>query len=476
VSDPHGFLRIPYVHEPKRPPAQRVGDHRTIFELMPAGQIGPQAQRCMNCGIPFCHDACPVGNRIPRWNELVATDRWAEALDQLHATNNFPEFTGYICPAPCQAACVLAINDDPITIKQIELEIIERGWREGWVTPRPPTRRTGQQVAVVGSGPAGMAAAAQLNSLGHTVTVYERSEAIGGLMRLGVPDFKLEKWVIDRRVEVLQQEGVRFRCDTEVSRDIGIDTVRDQHDAVVLTIGALRERPLEVPGSDLRGVYPAMHYLTQHNRLIAHARPDTDPAEPTISAAGKHVAVIGGGDTAADCIATALREHAAEVRQLDRYPQPRGDHTREVTDWPAMPRRMPTTYALEEGGTRHFAETITALTGVHGQIKLLHGTTVGGPPHFAAQPDEDFTRPIDLVLVAIGFLGPETALIDALELALDDHGNIRGQDHATSAPGVFTAGDARLGASLVVTAIDDGRRCATAVDRYLATDAHTPRP
>jgi glutamate synthase (NADPH/NADH) small chain len=471
VNDPRGFLDVRFVHAPKRDPAERVHDHKMIFELMPVGEPDRQAQRCMNCGIPFCHDACPVGNRIPRWNELVAADRWAEALQQLHATNNFPEFTGYICPAPCEAACVLEINDDPVTIKQVELEIIERGWREGWVTPRPPTRRTGKRVGVIGSGPAGMAVAAQLNTLGHTVTVYERSEAVGGLMRLGVPDFKLEKWVIDRRVEVLAQEGIEFRCRVEVGRDVAIDTLRAEHHALVLTIGALRERPLDIPGSQLGGVHPAMDYLSQHNRLIAQAqgRPGAHPSQPTITATGKHVTVIGGGDTAADCIATAHREHAIEVRQLDRYPRPTGHHTRELANWPDMPRRMPSTYALAEGGTRHFAETITALTGDNGQVQQLHGATVAGPPDFPHQPGTNFSRPTELVLIAVGFLGPETALINHLDLIQDTHGNIRADSFAASTPGVFTAGDARLGASLIVTAIDDGRKCATAVDHYLGS-------
>jgi glutamate synthase (NADPH/NADH) small chain len=448
-----------------------------IFELMPVGEVRRQADRCMNCGVPFCHAGCPVGNRIPRWNELVTTDHWQEAIDELHATNNFPEFTGYICPAPCEAACVLEINDDPVTIKQIELEIIERAWREGWVTPKPPGTRTGRRVGVVGSGPAGMAVAAQLNSHGHAVTVYERSEAVGGLMRLGVPDFKLAKWVIDRRVAVLEQEGIEFRCGLEVGCDVGINELRAEHDAVVLTIGALLQRPLDVPGADLNGVHSAMDYLSQHNRLVARAegRPVADLPEQTITAAGKHVFVIGGGDTAADCIATALRENATDVQQLDRYPEPTGHRTRELADWPAMPRRMPSTYALEEGGTRQYAETITALSGAHGQLTHLHGTAVGGRPDFSPLPEGHFTRPAELVLVAIGFLGPEKPLLTSLDLELDPHGNIRADDFVTSAPGIFTAGDARVGASLIVTAIDEGRKCAEAVNHYLHNRGAPPR-
>jgi glutamate synthase (NADPH/NADH) small chain len=445
-----------------------------IFQLRPVDEVRRQADRCMNCGIPFCHDACPVGNRIPRWNELVTAGRWREAIDELHATNNFPEFTGYICPAPCEAACVLEINDEPVTIKQIELEIIERAWREGWVTPHPPGRRTGRRVAVVGSGPAGMAVGAQLNSHGHTVTVYERSEAVGGLMRLGVPDFKLAKWVIDRRVAVLEQEGVQFRCGLEIGRDIGVEELRTQHDAVVLTIGALLQRPLDVPGDDLDGVHPAMDYLSQHNRLIAatEARPGAELPEPSITATDKHVVVVGGGDTAADCIATALREHATDVQQLDRYPEPTGRRNRELAEWPAMPPRMPSTYALEEGGARRHAETITMLSGANNHVAQVHGAAVGGPPQFAPLPHTNFTRPAQLVLVAVGFLGPEPPLLKALHLEQDPQGNIQADNFVTSAAGVFTAGDARIGASLIVTAIDEGRKCAEVVNRYLH---HTPR-
>jgi glutamate synthase (NADPH/NADH) small chain len=480
VADPRGFLRIPHVHAPKRPPEQRVRDHKMIFELMPVGEVGRQARRCMDCGVPFCQDGCPVGNRIPRWNDLVGSDRWREALDQLHATNDFPEFTGYICPAPCESACVLAINSEPVTIKQVELEIIERGWREGWVRPRPPRSRTGRRVAVVGSGPAGLAAAAQLNARGHTVTVYERSEAPGGLMRIGVPDFKLAKWVIDRRIGVLEAEGIEFRCGVEVGTDLDPGEVRAGQDAVVLTVGALRERPLDVPGAGLGGVHFAMEYLAGHNRLVARTRgrPEDDCGGAPVTATGKRVAVIGGGDTAADCIATALREGAAEVRQLDRYPRPDGSHTRELADWPAMPRRMPTTYALEEGGTRRFAEAVIQLTETDGQVSRLHGTALDGPPDFTPRPGSEFDQPVDLVLVAVGFLGPERRVLDALgpgEASEPGAGEPAGADgDHVHAPGVFLAGDARLGASLVVTAIDDGRRCAAVVDRYLRMSASPP--
>jgi glutamate synthase (NADPH) small chain len=473
MGDPRGFLELEYVHEPKRDPAERVRDSKMIFDLMPVGELRRQADRCMNCGVPFCQFACPVGNRIPRWNELVTRDHWKDAIDQLHATNNFPEFTGYICPAPCQAACVLEINDDPVTIKQIELQIVDNAWKEGWIQPQPPGRRTGRRVAVVGSGPGGMAVAAQLNSKGHAVVVLERSEAVGGLMRIGVPDFKLEKWVIDRRVAVLEAEGVEFRCDVEVEGPRGGDPtmadLRAEYDAVVLAVGALKHRLLDVDGSDLDGVHLAMDYLSQHNRLVAKAEGRTAREVPPdyITAEGKHVVVIGGGDTAADCIATSLREGAIDVQQLDRYPEPAGTRNRELADWPALPRRQPGSYALEEGGKRNYAEVITGLSGEDGRLTTLHGTAVEGPPDFAPLEGGAFERPTELVLVAVGFTGPEPELLQALALDLDDRGNVLAEGYATSAAGVFAAGDARVGASLIVTAIDEGRRCAEAVHTYL---------
>jgi glutamate synthase (NADPH/NADH) small chain len=474
MANPRGFLELEYVHEPKRDPSERVRDHRMIFDLMPVGQLREQADRCMNCGIPFCHHACPVGNRIPRWNELVTRDAWQDAIEQLHATNNFPEFTGYICPAPCQAACVLEINDDPVTIKQIELQIIDNAWKEGWVTPRPPGTRTGKKVVVVGSGPAGMAVAAQLNAKGHTVVVLERSEGVGGLMRIGVPDFKLEKWVIDRRVAVLEEEGIEFRCDVEVEgpkeNDPSIADLRADYDAVVLAVGALVHRRLDVEGAELDGVHLAMDYLSVHNRLVATAegRAAWPVADDHLSAEGKHVVVIGGGDTAADCIATALREGAIDVQQLDRYPEPSGSRNRELADWPALPRRQPGSYALEEGGTRTYAEVITGLSGADGRVTTLHGAAVEGPPDFQPVEGGAFERPVELVLVAVGFTGPERATIDALGLDVDDRGNVLAEQYATSVSGVFAAGDARMGASLVVTAIDEGRKCAEAVHAFLS--------
>jgi len=465
VGEARGFLEIERREQPDRPPRERTADHDDIHGRLPAGELRRQGARCMDCGIPFCLDGCPLGNLIPDWNDLVHRDRWRQAIDQLHATNPFPELTGLICPAPCESACVLEINDDPVTIKQIELAIAERAWEEGWITPRPPERRTGRSVAVIGSGPAGMAVASELNQAGHRVTVYERDEAPGGLNRFGVPDQKLPKEVIDRRIDLMREEGVEVRCGVEVGTGIDPGELRASHDAVVVATGARVERELDVPGSDLRGVHPAMEYLYARNRAVAAGRTAQCPS-PT--AAGRTVVVIGAGDTSADCMSNALREGARSVVQLDTYPAPAGTRPREIAGWPRSPRRSPTHYALDEGGRRESALQVTALHGdEHGHVRAVEGTQVEPPPSRRPIAGTHFTREADLVLVAIGFTGPEPALLDALGVERDEQGRARAGEHATTAPGVFVAGDAQLGPSLTVTALNEGLRCARTVDRWL---------
>jgi glutamate synthase (NADPH/NADH) small chain len=489
VADPRGFLKIPraVAGDPHRDPAERIGDYREVFTLLPVAEVREQAQRCMQCGVPFCHSGCPLGNLIPEWNDLVHQDRWREAFDRLQYTNNFPEFTGFTCPAPCEPACVLEINDDPVMIKQIELSIIERAFAEGWVRPRPPVRCTGYRVAVVGSGPAGMAVAAQLNAAGHHVVVYERDEAPGGLLRFGIPDFKLEKRYIDRRIAVLQAEGITFRCGIDVGVDITAEQLRATSDAVVVAVGSRLHRELDVPGAKLEGVHLAMDYLYARNRAVAcnqaqgEAPDHGEPMryEPIITAAGKHVVVIGGGDTAADCIANAHRERARSVTQLDRYPAPAGSRPREITTWPRMPKRLPTSYALEEGGERRFDTVTLGLSGRNNRVGAIRIAKSAGPPGFRPIAGTEERLPADLVLVAIGFSRPaRDAFLDQLDLAEDERGNVRADGYATSKPGVFACGDARRGQSIVVWAINEGRECATVVNRYLANlageQAHEP--
>jgi glutamate synthase (NADPH/NADH) small chain len=474
MGELRGFMTRRRIGEPERDPGERVRDYSEIFLPLPQARAREQGARCMDCGVPFCHEGCPLGNLIPDWNDLVFRDRWREAIDQLHLTNNFPEFTGLICPAPCESACVLDINDDPVMIKSIEYSIIHRAWEEGWVVPRPPARRTGRRVAVVGSGPAGMAVAAELNRVGHTVVVFERDEAVGGLMRFGVPDFKLEKWIIERRVRLLEQEGVTFRCGVDVGADVSADALRADYDAVVVCVGARVHRTLDVPGRDLRGVHLAMDYLYQRNRWVAAQEggpaplPRDVPApDDVITAAGRHVVVIGGGDTGMDCIANAHREGALSVTTYDTYDPVPEDGRYPDTPWPVHPRRTPTTYALEEGGERRFQVSVQSLEGREGHVTHARLARVEGKR--TPVPGSDFTVPADLVLVAIGFTGPESGgVLAQLGVERDSNGNVVAEDYATSVPGVFAAGDARRGQSLIVWAIAEGRGAAEAVDRYLA--------
>ena len=472
MPDPRGFLKARRVPAPEREPAIRVKDYSEIYGTLPEPELKVQASRCMDCGVPFCNNGCPLGNLIPDWNDLVYADQWREALTQLHATNNFPEFTGLICPAPCESACVLDINDDPVMIKQIEWAIIDRAFQEGWVTANPPEHRTGKSVAVIGSGPAGLAAAAELNQVGHNVTVYERDEGPGGLIRFGVPDAKLEKWIIDRRVDILAEEGIEFVYDTEVGADISTKEVRGKHDAVVVAVGSRVERDLEVPGRELEGVHFAMNYLYQRNRAVARmegreARP-VDPRDE-ITAAGKHVVVIGGGDTGMDCVSNAMREGAASATLLDVYPEVPSDGRYANTPWPEQPRRLATTYALDEGGRRTFARQVTAIEG-DGSAERVHVREVTGDSSRNLQPVEgsEMIMPAELVLIAIGFTHPEhDGAVGELGVGLDSRGNVKAPVFSTSEEGVFATGDARVGASLIVTAIADGRRCARAVEGWL---------
>jgi glutamate synthase (NADPH/NADH) small chain len=425
----------------------------------------------MDCGIPFCNSACPLGNLIPDWNDLARVGEWKDGIDQLHATNNFPEFTGLICPAPCESACVLDIDDDPVMIKQIEYWTIDNAFKEGWVVPEPPETRTGRTVAVVGSGPSGMAAAAELNKIGHNVTVYERDEAPGGLLRFGVPDAKLEKWMIDRRIDLLEAEGIDFVCDVEVGRDISADELRAKHDAVVLAMGSRVERDIELPGRDLDGVHFAMDYLYQRNRAVAkeQGRVHRDPENP-ITAAGKRVVVIGGGDTGMDCVSNALREGAEDVVLLDVYPEVPQDGRYPNTPWPIQPRRLITTYALEEGGERRFGREVTGLEGEDGAVKRVRAREVTGESSRTLVPVDgsDFTIDAELVLIAVGFTHPEReGLVEGLGVGLDSRGNVKAGAFATSVERVYAAGDVRVGASLVVTAIAEGRRCARVVEAAL---------
>ncbi len=469
------FLKIHRVGFDKRDPDSRVGDYRQYFAVQPAEELRRQGARCMDCGVPFCHEGCPLGNLIPDWNDLVYRDKWRDASEQLHATNNFPEFTGLICPAPCESACVLKINDDPVTIEQIELAIIERAFQEGWVVAEPPDRRSGRTVAVVGSGPAGLAVAAELNRSGHTVTVYERDEGPGGLLRFGVPDAKLEKSIIDRRVALLQEEGIEFVYSCEVGRDVSGAQLQQRHDAVVLAIGSRVSRRLEVEGGHLDGIHPAMDYLYQRNRWVAasQGRPSRTPVEaglPEISAAGKKVIVIGGGDTGMDCISNSHREHATRVIMLDVYTElPGGEDPR--TPWPLPPKRTASTYALEEGGRRRWGTEVTGFGGRDGHVSHVYARQVTGKSSrdLTPVPGSEFVLEADLVLVAIGFTGPEPGGVVAdLAVDLDRLGNLATQQtYRTSVGRVYACGDARIGQSLVVSAIAEGRKCARVVNADL---------
>jgi glutamate synthase (NADPH) small chain len=463
------FLKIDRAGTPERSPGERVGDHREFVKLLPLVELKEQGARCMECGVPFCHNGCPLGNLIPDWNDLVYRERFEEAIEQLHRTNNFPEFTGRLCPAPCEAACVLEIDEgNAVTIKQIELAIVDRAWEEGWIVPIPPRERTGRKIAVVGSGPSGLAAAQQLNRSGHSVTVFERDETGGGLLRFGVPDFKIEKTVVERRLRQLSEEGVEFRYGVDVGVDLDAAELLESYDAVVLATGSRVPRDLPVPGRELDGVHFAMDYLYGRNRDVAGA------GAPALTAAGKHVIVIGGGDTGADCVASAHREGAASVTQIELLGEPPVHRPDDLTPWPLWPLKLRTSYALKEGGERSFAVSTTGLSG-EGRVERIHWVENTGEPPFDPVPGTEETHPADLVLLAMGFLGPEQPLLEALGVERDGRSNAAAPAFATSVPGVFAAGDARRGQSLIVWAIDEGRRCASAVDAWLETQGPAER-
>jgi glutamate synthase (NADPH/NADH) small chain len=475
-----GFLEFTRDKQPYRPVAERLGDWRQVMLPWPVPKLATQAARCMDCGIPFCHQGCPLGNLIPDWNDLVYRDDWREAIDRLHATNNFPEFTGTLCPAPCEGSCVLGINDDPVTIKPIELTIVDRAFAEGWVVPAPPAAETGKRVAVVGSGPAGLAAAQQLRRAGHAVTVFERADRIGGLLRYGIPEFKMEKRVLDRRLDQMRAEGVRFAAGTHVGVDVDPEQLRQEHDALLLAGGACHARDLPIPGRELSGIHFAMEYLPLQNR---RCEGDLVPDADFITARDKRVVILGGGDTGADCLGTVHRQGARSVHQLEILPRP-PDHRAPDNPWPQYPNVYRVSSAHEEGGERVYAVSTKRFLGdPRGQVRGLEAVRVevgreGGRPVFREVPGSEFTLPCELVLLAMGFLGPERhGLLEKLGVRLTERGSVwRDATWMTSVPGVFTAGDMQRGQSLIVWAIAEGRSAARGVDAYLMGRSDLPAP
>src|SRR5579863_5841463 len=468
-----GFMEYARELPTRRPVAERVNDWFEIYQDFPVEKIQQQGARCMDCGIPFCHTGCPLTNIIPDWNDLVYQGRWREAARVLHATNNFPEFTGRICPAPCEAACVLGINEPAVTIKQIEKSIVDRGFAEGFILPEPPKFRTGKKVAVVGSGPAGLAAAQQLNRAGHWVTVYEKADRIGGLLRYGIPEFKMEKRIVDRRLEQMEAEGVKFVTNAHVGHSVPVEDLQREFSAILLAGGAEAARDLNVPGRELKGIHFAMDYLPQSNK---RCEGDTlDPAAD-ILASGKRVIIIGGGDTGADCLGTVHRQKAISVHQFEIMPKP-PDERSPQTPWPLWPMQLRIEGAHEEGGVRDWSIATTKFTGnANGSVQQLHAVRVGPPPKFERVPGTEFTMDADLVLIAMGFLGPvRKGMIVQLGVELDPRGNVAtDQNYMSSVPGVFAAGDMRRGQSLVVWAISEGRKAAACVDSYLQSAAARP--
>jgi glutamate synthase (NADPH/NADH) small chain len=480
---PTGFLEIERKDRPYEKVEKRLKSWKEFVLPLPAAEVSRQGARCMDCGIPFCHNGCPVNNLIPDWNELVRRDRWQEALEVLHSTNNFPEFTGRICPAPCEAACTLNIDDNPVTIKSIECSIVDRGWEEGWVTPLVPARKTGKRVAVVGSGPAGMACAQQLARAGHAVTLFEKADRIGGLLRYGIPDFKMEKRLIDRRVRQMEAEGVECRTGVEVGATLSVKSLLEGYDAVALTGGAEWPRDLEVPGRELSGIHYAMDFLVQQNKRVAGDDEARAAPKGTLTAKDKHVVVIGGGDTGSDCVGTSNRQGAASVTQLEVMPQPPEKENKALV-WPDWPLKMRTSSSHEEGVGRDFAVLTKRALGKDGRITALECARIDwvkgddGRPAIKEVEGSRFELKADLVLLAMGFLGPrKPGMVEQAGLALDPRGNVLAnvQDYKTSVPKLFAAGDMRRGQSLVVWAIREGRQCARSIDESLMGSTTLPR-
>jgi glutamate synthase (NADPH/NADH) small chain len=479
-----GFLEIERQDRVSEKPEERISNYHEFVKPLPYAEVGRQAARCMDCGIPFCHNSCPVNNQIPDWNNLVYREQWRAAIDNLHSTNNFPEFTGRICPAPCEAGCTLNIIDSPVTIKTIECQIVDRAWEEGWIQPVAAPRKTGKTVAVVGSGPAGMAAAQQLARAGHSVTLFEKNDRIGGLLRYGIPDFKMEKQLIDRRIRQMEAEGVVFRTNVDVGTTVSMQMLLADYDAVVMAGGAEAPRDLAVEGRDMPGIHFAMDFLTQQNKRVAGDPEAKAAPNGTLSAKGKHVVVIGGGDTGSDCIGTSNRHGALSVTQLEIMPQPPAKENKQLV-WPDWPLKMRTSSSQEEGAARDWAvQTKRAVAGPDGQITALECVRVdwklgeGGRMNLVEVPGSEFTLKADLVLLAMGFVGPRKAgLVEQSGAALDDRGNVKANtvDYKTTQSRVFSCGDMRRGQSLVVWAIREGRQCAQSVDAFLMGTSDLPR-
>ncbi len=477
MGDIRGFIQIKRAKQPYRPVKERLKDWKQVMLPYPDADLKKQGARCMDCGVPFCHQGCPLGNVIPDWNDLIFRGKWREAIERLHETNNFPEFTGTLCPAPCEGACVLGINDDAVTIRAIELATIDHAWQEGWVKPLAPTVETNKKVAVIGSGPAGMAAAQQLRRAGHKVVLFERDARIGGLMRYGIPEFKMEKQVLDKRVEQMRAEGVEFRTNAHVGINVAVDDLRKQFDALVLTGGACAARNLDVPGRELNGVHFAMDYLPQQNRVC-----EGDSVANQISAKGKHVIIIGGGDTGADCLGTSNRQGAASVHQLEIMPRP-PEMRATNNPWPQWPTIYRVASAHEEGVERVYSVATKRFIGDNGRVTALELVKVemvleNGKPTLKEITGSEFTLKADLVLLAMGFVGPEKpGMLTQLGVKLSERGNVwRDANWMTSVPGVFTAGDMQRGQSLIVWAIAEGRSAARGVDKFLMGASDLPAP